>query len=139
MGCKDTQKHWKRNYKSEIFALFYKKIAFFFADSEKSTTFAPANLSWSAWNTKVSGVWCNGNTADSGPAFPGSSPGTPTKQVAKRCIANSLAISLCSVHSGTGPPGAQPVLSPKKVRCIVRMQRAFWVMFLAMGSIAMGR
>ena len=25
------------------------------------------------------GVWCNGNTADSGPAFPGSSPGTPTK------------------------------------------------------------
>ena len=24
------------------------------------------------------GVWCNGNTADSGPAFPGSSPGTPT-------------------------------------------------------------
>ena len=26
------------------------------------------------------GVWCNGNTADSGPAFPGSSPGTPTTQ-----------------------------------------------------------
>ena len=31
------------------------------------------------------GVWCNGNTADSGPAFPGSSPGTPTKRVAKFC------------------------------------------------------
>ena len=29
------------------------------------------------------GVWCNGNTADSGPAFPGSSPGTPTKETAK--------------------------------------------------------
>ena len=29
------------------------------------------------------GVWCNGNTADSGPAFPGSSPGTPTPQAAK--------------------------------------------------------
>ena len=26
------------------------------------------------------GLWCNGNTADSGPAFPGSSPGSPTKQ-----------------------------------------------------------
>ena len=26
------------------------------------------------------GVWCNGNTADSGPAFPGSSPGTPTRK-----------------------------------------------------------
>lgn len=24
------------------------------------------------------GIWCNGNTADSGPAFPGSSPGSPT-------------------------------------------------------------
>ena len=28
--------------------------------------------------TRIFGVWCNGNTADSGPAFPGSSPGTPT-------------------------------------------------------------
>ena len=27
------------------------------------------------------GLWCNGNTADSGPAFPGSSPGSPTKEV----------------------------------------------------------
>ena len=25
------------------------------------------------------GIWCNGNTADSGPAFPGSSPGIPTR------------------------------------------------------------
>ncbi len=25
------------------------------------------------------GLWCNGNTADSGPAFPGSSPGSPTQ------------------------------------------------------------
>ena len=26
------------------------------------------------------GIWCNGNTADSGPAFPGSNPGIPTKE-----------------------------------------------------------
>ena len=26
------------------------------------------------------GLWCNGNTADSGPAFPGSSPGSPAKR-----------------------------------------------------------
>ena len=26
------------------------------------------------------GIWCNGNTAESGPAFPGSSPGIPTKR-----------------------------------------------------------
>ena len=32
---------------------------------------------------KSTGVWCNGNTADSGPAFPGSSPGTPTEVIAR--------------------------------------------------------
>ena len=35
-------------------------------------------------NTEINlnniGIWCNGNTADSGPAFPGSSPGIPTKR-----------------------------------------------------------
>ena len=31
---------------------------------------------------KEIGIWCNGNTADSGPAFPGSSPGIPTKKSA---------------------------------------------------------
>ena len=42
------------------------------------------------------GVWCNGNTADSGPAFPGSSPGTPTRTVAKILKINNLAIFLFS-------------------------------------------
>ena len=28
------------------------------------------------------GIWCNGNTADSGPAFSGSSPDTPTYKMA---------------------------------------------------------
>ena len=28
---------------------------------------------------QCTGLWCNGNTADSGPAFPGSSPGSPAK------------------------------------------------------------
>ena len=27
---------------------------------------------------KKIGIWCNGNTTDSGPVFPGSSPGIPT-------------------------------------------------------------
>ena len=26
------------------------------------------------------GLWCNGNTTDSGPVFPGSSPGSPTEE-----------------------------------------------------------
>ena len=25
------------------------------------------------------GIWCNGNTTDSGPVFPGSNPGSPTR------------------------------------------------------------
>ena len=27
---------------------------------------------------KNNGIWCNGNTTDSGPVIPGSSPGIPT-------------------------------------------------------------
>ena len=33
------------------------------------------------WHVSRIGLWCNGNTADSGPAFPGSSPGSPTVSV----------------------------------------------------------
>ena len=29
--------------------------------------------------TRNIGLWCNGNTSDSGPDIPGSSPGSPTK------------------------------------------------------------
>ncbi len=28
--------------------------------------------------TKSIGLWCNGNTTDSGPVIPGSNPGSPT-------------------------------------------------------------
>lgn len=28
--------------------------------------------------TKIIGLWCNGNTTDSGPVIPGSNPGSPT-------------------------------------------------------------
>lgn len=30
------------------------------------------------------GIWCNGNTTDSGPVIPGSSPGIPTKRCSQR-------------------------------------------------------
>ena len=29
---------------------------------------------------KIIGIWCNGNTTDSGPVIPGSSPGIPTDE-----------------------------------------------------------
>ena len=34
------------------------------------------------------GIWCNGNTTDSGPVIPGSNPGIPTKSIflKERCF-----------------------------------------------------
>ena len=69
----------KKRQKVEKNAFFYKKVPKNFASFEKSTTFAPAIRNKRVLKTKF-GVWCNGNTADSGPAFPGSSPGTPTNK-----------------------------------------------------------
>ena len=48
---------------------FCKKIAISFAVKEKRLTFALAI-----------GLWCNGNTTDSGPVIHGSSPCNPTKK-----------------------------------------------------------
>ena len=72
----------KKRQKAEKIAFFYKKVPKNFASFEKSTTFAPAIQNKRVLKTKF-GVWCNGNTADSGPAFPGSSPGTPTKKTSE--------------------------------------------------------
>ena len=36
------------------------------------------------------GVWCNGNTTDSGPVILGSSPSTPTKEIAKSLTRKAL-------------------------------------------------
>ena len=38
-------------------------------------------LSIFAVENKNSGLWCNGNTTDSGPVFLGSNPGSPTKKL----------------------------------------------------------
>ena len=57
--------------KRKFFRFFSKKNAETIFFTEKSCTFA-SHLSL--------GLWCNGNTADSGPAFPGSSPGSPTER-----------------------------------------------------------
>ena len=40
------------------------------------------------------GVWCNGNTTDSGPVILGSSPSTPTEEIAKLLKIKHLAIFL---------------------------------------------
>ena len=40
------------------------------------------------------GVWCNGNTTDSGPVILGSSPSTPTEKIAKLFDIKHLAFFL---------------------------------------------
>ena len=41
------------------------------------------------------GVWCNGNTTDSGPVILGSSPSTPTEEIAKLLKLKYLADFFC--------------------------------------------
>ena len=43
------------------------------------------------------GIWCNGNTADSGPAFPGSSPGIPTQSIHLSKM-DAFFVQLISLH-----------------------------------------
>ena len=52
----------------------------FFEKKQPSLLPMSENMRTFAAQFRRIGVWCNGNTADSGPAFPGSNPGTPTKE-----------------------------------------------------------
>ena len=61
----------KNSEKRTFFSFFSKKNGKTICITKKSCTFA---------SQMSLGLWCNGNTADSGPAFPGSSPGSPTKR-----------------------------------------------------------
>ena len=61
----------KNSEKRTFFSFFSKKNGKTICITKKSCTFA---------SQMSLGLWCNGNTADSGPAFPGSSPGSPTER-----------------------------------------------------------
>ena len=54
-------------------SFFAKKIAELFAIPNLFVSLHP--------QTKIIGLWCNGNTTDSGPVIPGSNPGSPTKHL----------------------------------------------------------
>ena len=41
---------------------------------------------FSIFAPEMIGLWCNGNTSDSGPDFPGSNPGSPTKKKQRRIL-----------------------------------------------------
>ena len=61
------------------------------------------------------GVWCNGNTTDSGPVILGSSPSTPTEEIAKLLRIKHLAISPFHFwrDSGVIDSDSSPNQSPK--------------------------
>ena len=70
--------YMKNHSKSIKIEFFQKKVGKNFGDTKKSCTFAPANEIINDSSAKHIGIWCNGNTTDSGPVIPGSSPGIPT-------------------------------------------------------------
>ena len=89
--CKSSEMQNKRR----KIALFYKISPEKFVSSRKSSTFAPAKRNKGVLKVQIGiGVWCNGNTTDSGPVILGSSPSTPTKEIAKQLIIKRLAIFL---------------------------------------------
>ncbi len=74
-------------------------MAFLLGEFKKVCTFAVV-FERASRTSFLIGVWCNGNTADSGPAFPGSSPGTPTPEATMnyRCL---FSISVLFKHHHT--------------------------------------
>ena len=54
----------------------------------------------SGWQKEI-GLWCNGNTTDSGPVFPGSSPGSPTSKqfLFRSCFFFALPVCSRPPHS----------------------------------------
>ena len=84
-------KFWSRFViKIEIFMVKSKKNGKRFGGFGKRQYLCTRNKAISRKHRNI-GIWCNGNTADSGPAFPGSSPGIPTQksaiiQVALFCV-----------------------------------------------------
>ena len=42
--------------------------------------------------TKIIGLWCNGNTTDSGPVIPGSNPGSPTQHTDKNPLKSQVLV-----------------------------------------------
>ena len=60
----------------EVFIFFRKKEKF---SAKKTQNRLQKKRKAVPLHPKSIGLWCNGNTADSGPAFPGSSPGSPTR------------------------------------------------------------
>ena len=54
------------------------------------------------------GIWCNGNTTDSGPVIPGSNPGIPTKRASFISLKDAFFYALFSLGFGIDKEIALP-------------------------------
>ena len=90
---------------------------------------------------KVIGLWCNGNTADSGPAFPGSSPGSPTfHQLARAslgCRHHLLGLWCNGNTADSGPafPGSSPGSPTKPKESLFIMSKLSFLFIYTSASL----
>ena len=75
------------------------------------------------------GIWCNGNTTDSGPVIPGSSPGIPTSSSLSSIINLHIGIWCNGNTTDSGPviPGSSPGIPTHTVRHLSVMEGVFFV------------
>ena len=79
------------------------------------------------------GIWCNGNTTDSGPVIPGSSPGIPT--IKKFYFKFGIWCNGNTTDSGPVIPGSSPGIPTHTVRHLSVMKGVF---FLFIGILFYG-
>ena len=85
------------------------------------------------------GIWCNGNTTDSGPVIPGSNPGIPTKSIflLERCFfvlgsfVDEPFPSRPSIFGATFSKGSVVFSSIKKPKCLGCTSAVLFYLFSA--------
>ena len=76
------------------------------------------------------GIWCNGNTTDSGPVIPGSSPGIPTSS-SGILLKSKIGIWCNGNTTDSGPviPGSSPGIPTHTVRHLSVMKGVFFFVY----------
>ena len=105
-----------------------------FGDSKKCCTFAPAIEKQYAWDCNDIGIWCNGNTTDSGPVIPGSSPGIPTSS-SGILLKSKIGIWCNGNTTDSGPviPGSSPGI-PTREHLSFRKMLFSYIYLLGIGE-----
>ena len=78
-----------------------------FAHANKGTTYTVNHY----LATKHIGIWCNGNTTDSGPVILGSSPSIPTNEKVQQMIVAPFCVYARHEHCLTGGSPEQALIA----------------------------